>query len=180
MQKSTFQKEKKKKKLAADIIWDQPLKVGRTLSQFPRSLVFDIQYVPREDSFRTTNKVNDGIKNSWSEYCEKKRKQPVGAKDQTTYYYLSQVCQQVSYGIQALFGPSDLILGSHVQSLCDALVSGLYLLCISIPHHQDIPHLEARIDIDNSYRESSLNLHPSQDLMNQAYKVIVSHLQQEK
>ena len=37
---------------------------------------------------------------------------------------------------------------------------------------QDIPHLEARVDIDNSYRESSLNLHPSQDLMNQAYKVI--------
>ena len=32
------------------------------------------------------------------------------------------MCQQVSYGIQALFGPSDLILGSHVQSLCDALV----------------------------------------------------------
>ena len=37
---------------------------------------------------------------------------------------------------------------------------------------QDIPHLEARVDIDNSYKESSLNLHPSQDLMNQAYKVI--------
>jgi len=86
-----------------------------------RTLSYDIQYVPREDSFRTTNKI----------------------------------CQQVSYGIQALFGPSDLILGSHVQSLCDAL---------------DIPHLEARIDIDNSYKESSLNLHPSQDLMNQAYK----------
>ena len=28
-------------------------------------------------------------------------------------------------------------LGSHVQSLCDAL---------------DIPHLEARIDIDNGYK----------------------------
>ena len=37
--------------------------------------------------------------------------------------------------------------------------------------YQDIPHLEARVDIDNSYKESSLNLHPSQDLMNQAYKV---------
>jgi len=86
-----------------------------------RTLSYDIQYVPKEDSFRTTNKI----------------------------------CHQVSYGIQALFGPSDLILGSHVQSLCDAL---------------DIPHLEARIDIDNSYKESSLNLHPSQDLMNQAYK----------
>ena len=62
----------------------------------------------------------------------------------------------MSYGIQALFGPSDIILGSHVQSLCDAL---------------DIPHLEARVDIDSGYKESSLNLHPSQDLMNQAYRV---------
>ena len=62
----------------------------------------------------------------------------------------------MGYGIQALFGPNDFILGSHVQSLCDAL---------------DIPHLEARVDIDNNYKESSLNLHPSQELMNQAYKV---------
>ena len=67
-----------------------------------------------------------------------------------------QICHQVSHGIQALFGPNDFILGSHVQSLCDAL---------------DIPHLEARPDIDNSYKESSLNLQPSQDIMNQAYKV---------
>ena len=63
----------------------------------------------------------------------------------------------MSHGIQGLFGPNDFILGSHVQSLCDAL---------------DIPHLEARPDIDNSYKESSLNLQPSQDIMNQAYKVI--------
>ena len=103
-----------------------------------RTLTYDIQYVPREDSFRTTNKV-------------------------TFFYYLlkitflcCQICNQVGYGIQALFGPNDFILGSHVQSLCDAL---------------DIPHLEARVDIDNNYKESSLNLHPSQDLMNQAYKV---------
>ena len=40
--------------------------------------------------------------------------------------------------------------------------------------NQDIPHLEARVDIDNSYKESSLNLHPSQDLMNQAYKVKIN------
>ena len=77
-------------------------------------------------------------------------------------FNLFQICHQVSYGIQALFGPNDFILGSHVQSLCDAL---------------DIPHLEARPDIDNHYKESSLNLQPSQDLMNQAYKV--SMLRQE-
>ncbi len=59
------------------------------------TIVYDIQYVPPEDSFRTTKKV----------------------------------CGQVEHGILALFGPSDLLLGSHIQSICDAL---------------DIPHLEAR------------------------------------
>ena len=44
-----------------------------------------------------------------------------------------QVCSQIEHGILALFGPSDLLLGTHVQSLCDAL---------------DIPHLEARYEID--------------------------------
>ena len=73
-----------------------------------------------------------------------------------THWTPVQVCTQVSYGIQALFGPSDLILGSHIQSLCDAL---------------DIPHLEARPDYDVKYKQSSLNLHPTQVLMNQAYKV---------
>ena len=72
------------------------------------------------------------------------------------HFFPKKICNQVGYGIQALFGPNDFILGSHVQSLCDAL---------------DIPHLEARVDIDNNYKESSLNLHPSQELMNQAYKV---------
>lgn len=60
------------------------------------SLIYDIQYVPREDSFRTTKKV----------------------------------CGQIEHGIVALFGPSDHVLGSHLQSLCDAL---------------DIPLLEARL-----------------------------------
>ncbi|XP_023327652.1 glutamate receptor ionotropic, kainate 1 [Eurytemora carolleeae] len=92
-----------------------------------RTLVYDIQYVPKDDSFRTTNKI----------------------------------CTQVGYGVQAIFGPNDLILGSHVQSLCDAL---------------DIPHLEARIDIDHGYKESSLNLHPSQELMNIAYKDLMMFL----
>ena len=82
----------------------------------------------------------------------------------------------------ALFGPSDLLLGTHVQSLCDAL---------------DIPHLEARYsdpnlnspfqkfkyvnsyfrsDFENTFQEFSLNLHPSQDLMNQAYQDMMKYL----
>jgi hypothetical protein len=66
------------------------------------------------------------------------------------------VCGLVEHGILALFGPSDPLLGSHIQSICDAL---------------DIPHLEARNDIEEIYQEFSLNLQPSQDLMNRAYKV---------
>lgn len=56
----------------------------------------------------------------------------------------------------ALFGPSDMLLGSHMQSICDAM---------------DIPHLESRNDFEDNFREFSINLHPSQDLMNRAYKV---------
>ena len=82
-----------------------------------RSLVFDIQYVPREDSFRTTNKV---LRQNFPNHEILFLKNDLNAL--IKYDGLNQVCQQVSYGIQALFGPSDLILGSHVQSLCDALV----------------------------------------------------------
>ena len=45
------------------------------------------------------------------------------------YIFFFKACSQIQHGILALFGPSDLLLGTHVQSLCDAL---------------DIPHLEAR------------------------------------
>ena len=47
-------------------------------------------------------------------------------------FLITQACSQIEHGIMALFGPSDLLLGTHVQSLCDAL---------------DIPHLEARYSV---------------------------------
>lgn len=43
------------------------------------------------------------------------------------------VCELVEGGVQALFGPTDHVLGLHVHSICDAL---------------DIPHLETRPDLD--------------------------------
>jgi len=55
-------------------------------------------------------------------------------------------------GIQAIFGPSDPVLGAHIQSICEAL---------------DIPHLETRVDFEPSFKEFSINLHPSQEQMNQ-------------
>lgn len=84
------------------------------------TLVYDIQYVPRDDSFRASKRA----------------------------------CQQVQFGVQAIFGPSDPLLGSHIQSICDAL---------------DIPHLEARLDLEPEYKEFSINLYPSRELLNQAF-----------
>lgn len=70
-------------------------------------------------------------------------------------------CQQVKFGVHAVFGPSDPILGQHIHSICDAL---------------DIPHLEARLDLDTEAREFSINLHPAQSLLNKAYQDVMAFL----
>lgn len=71
------------------------------------------------------------------------------------------VCRQMEYGIQAIFGPSDPLLGPHIQSICEAL---------------DVPHIETRIDLDTSIKEFSINLHPSQHNMNRAYRDLIVFL----
>nr|QGW50273.1 gustatory receptor 18 [Chouioia cunea] len=91
------------------------------------TLVYDIQYVPKDDSFHASKKA----------------------------------CQQVKFGVQAIFGPSDPILGQHIHSICDAL---------------DIPHLEARLDLDSEAKEFSINLHPAQSLLNNAYQDVMAYL----
>ncbi|XP_076628916.1 glutamate receptor ionotropic, kainate 2 isoform X2 [Colletes latitarsis] len=91
------------------------------------TLEYDIQYVPKDDSFHASKKA----------------------------------CQQVKYGVQAVFGPSDPILGQHIHSICDAL---------------DIPHLEARLDLDPEAKEFSINLYPAQSLLNAAYQDIMEFL----
>ena len=73
-------------------------------------------------------------------------------------------CKQIDFGVQAIFGPSDPVLGPHVQSICDAL---------------DIPHLETRLDLESrtsSRNELSINLHPSQEVLNAAYKDLMRFL----
>ncbi|GLV33799.1 uncharacterized protein CBL_11314 [Carabus blaptoides fortunei] len=70
-------------------------------------------------------------------------------------------CRQMEFGVQAIFGPSDPLLGAHIQSICEAL---------------DVPHLEARIDFEPVSKEFSINLHPSQDHMNRAFKDLMSFL----
>ncbi|KAJ3629294.1 hypothetical protein MTP99_013692 [Tenebrio molitor] len=67
----------------------------------------------------------------------------------------------MEFGVQAIFGPSDPILGAHIQSICEAL---------------DVPHLEARIDFEPLSKEFSINLHPSQEHMNKAFKDLMTFL----
>ena len=72
-----------------------------------------------------------------------------------------KACEQIRYGVQAVFGPSDGLLASHVQSICDAL---------------DIPHLEARLDLEPEYKEFSINLYPAHDVVNQAFQDVMTFL----
>ncbi|KAK3923821.1 Glutamate receptor ionotropic, kainate 1 [Frankliniella fusca] len=74
---------------------------------------------------------------------------------------MSCPCRLVGGGVHALFGPTDPLLGTHVHSVCDAL---------------DIPHLEVRLDLDTNYREFSINLHPSQDMLNRAFLDLMGFL----
>ncbi|XP_069680352.1 glutamate receptor ionotropic, kainate 2-like isoform X2 [Periplaneta americana] len=103
-------------------------RINKDKHLLPRTtLVYDIQYVPRDDSFHASKKA----------------------------------CQQVHFGVQAVFGPSDPLLGAHIHSICDAL---------------DIPHLEARLDLDSDYKEFSINLHPAQPLLNSAFQDVMAFL----
>ncbi|KAL6435088.1 hypothetical protein ACFW04_005292 [Cataglyphis niger] len=91
------------------------------------TLVYDIQYVPKDDSFRTSKKA----------------------------------CKQLSKSVQGIFGPSDPLLGAHIQSICEAL---------------DVPHLEARVDFEPTFKEFSINLYPAPDHLNKAFKDLMSFL----
>lgn len=64
-------------------------------------------------------------------------------------------------GVQAIFGPSDQLLGSHIQSICEALA---------------LPHIETRIDFETQPKKFSINLHPSQQHINNAYKDLMVYL----
>lgn len=70
-------------------------------------------------------------------------------------------CKQLSRSVQGIFGPSDPLLGAHIQSICEAL---------------DVPHLEARVDFEPTFKEFSINLYPAQDHLNKAFKDLMSFL----
>lgn len=73
-------------------------------------------------------------------------------------------------GVYAIFGPSDPIIGTHVQSICDAL---------------DIPHFESRLYeerstvsnlVAQSTKEFSINIRPAQQYVNEAFRDIITYL----
>ncbi|XP_015923374.1 glutamate receptor ionotropic, kainate 2 isoform X2 [Parasteatoda tepidariorum] len=102
--------------------------INRDRSILPNTtLIYDIQYVPKDDSFHASKKA----------------------------------CLQVSSGVSAIFGPQDALLGSHVQSLCDAL---------------DIPHIESRVDMEPEMKEFSINLHPSPRIVGLAIRDLIHYL----
>lgn len=90
-------------------------------------IVYDIEYIPRDDTFRSTKKV----------------------------------CRQLESGVQAIFGPIDPLLATHVQSICESF---------------DIPHIETRIDTEPNVKEFSINIYPSQHSLNLAYRDLMFYL----
>ncbi|KAI5739282.1 hypothetical protein M8J77_017278 [Diaphorina citri] len=116
-------------------------------------LVYDIQYVPLDDSFHASKK--DFLLYEHTIYDI----QYVPLDD--SFHASKKACQQVQFGVQAMFGPSDPMLGPHIHSVCDAL---------------DIPHIEARLDLDQDYKEFSINLYPSPRVLNTAYQDIIRFL----
>ncbi|XP_035214148.1 glutamate receptor ionotropic, kainate 2-like isoform X3 [Stegodyphus dumicola] len=78
-----------------------------------------------------------------------------------SFHAAKKACQQVNSGVSAIFGPQNPLLGSHIQSLCDAL---------------DIPHIEARLDVESEEKEFSINLYPSPWLLGKAIRDLTKYL----
>ncbi|KAK2715932.1 hypothetical protein QYM36_010489 [Artemia franciscana] len=79
-------------------------------------------------------------------------------KLEDSFHTSKKVCRQIRNGVHAILGPSDPFLGSHVQSVCDAL---------------DIPHLDARLDINSEKKEFSINIYPAPNSLNKAFQDIM-------
>ncbi|XP_067125926.1 glutamate receptor ionotropic, kainate 2 isoform X5 [Centruroides vittatus] len=78
-----------------------------------------------------------------------------------SFHASKKACMQVSSGVSAIFGPQDPLLGSHIQSLCDAL---------------DIPHVECRLDMEPEIKEFSINLHPSPRILGNSIRDLIRYL----
>ncbi|XP_070074168.1 glutamate receptor ionotropic, kainate 2 isoform X3 [Drosophila takahashii] len=68
---------------------------------------------------------------------------------------VQKVCKLVGVGVQAVFSPTDSVLATHINSICDAL---------------DIPN------IGRSAHDFSINVYPSQKYVNQAFNDVIHYL----
>lgn len=97
-------------------------------------------------------------------------------------------------GVQAIFGPSDPVLGSHIHSICDALDIPFFdgrAVSNSKNHHENEPFTAEKDLIENSrenrtalpinprtkeYQEFVINLNPAPSNTNKALIDVVRFL----
>lgn len=106
-------------------------------------------------------------------------------------------------GVQAIFGPSDPTLGAHIYSICDALdipyldaridthSGGMPTLFASAKPHSDndrpvtvsksdgidVPSAKTIASLDDRFRrEFTINLNPTQLLVNNAFQDVIRFL----
>ncbi|XP_034478110.1 glutamate receptor ionotropic, kainate 2 [Drosophila innubila] len=70
---------------------------------------------------------------------------------------VQKVCKLIHVGVQAIFSPSNSVLATHINSICDDL---------------DIPD----IGIGRSTQDFSINVHPSQEHVNRAFVDVIRYL----
>lgn len=70
-------------------------------------------------------------------------------------YIFCLVCNLLRVGVQAVFSPTDSVLATHINSICDAL---------------DIPN------IGRSAHDFSINVYPSKEYVNQAFIDVIRYL----
>ncbi|XP_043657335.1 glutamate receptor ionotropic, kainate 2 isoform X1 [Drosophila teissieri] len=68
---------------------------------------------------------------------------------------VQKVCKLIRVGVQAIFSPTDSVLATHINSICDAL---------------DIP------SIGRSAHDFSINVYPSQQYVNYAFNDVIQYL----
>ncbi|EDV98849.1 GH13546, partial [Drosophila grimshawi] len=77
--------------------------------------------------------------------------------DSDSFQAVQKVCSLIEGGAQAIFSPTDSVLATHINSICDDL---------------DIPD----IGIGRSTQEFSINVHPSQQYINRAFIDVIQYL----
>lgn len=125
-------------------------RINRDRNILPNTtLVYDIQYVAKDDSFHASKKGKwEGESIHW-----------ILNSDSGLLFVAA--CQLINKGALAIFGPNDDRIGVHVQSVCDAV---------------DIPHIESRMHNLANGKEFSINLHPGAYAKAHSLRVLISFL----